>query len=105
MKLKKDRYAYRVIWSTEDNEYVGLCEEFPSLSWLAETPEAAFSGIREIVSEIITDMRKTGEKIPEPLALSELKEKSPFMNIIPSLYEKFPKSILKPSKIPKSISG
>jgi len=33
-----DRYTYRVTWSSEDNEYVGSCAEFPSLSWLASEP-------------------------------------------------------------------
>jgi len=46
MPLKNDRYTYRVTWSEDDNEYVGLCAEFPSLSWLAKTPEAALKGIR-----------------------------------------------------------
>jgi hypothetical protein len=27
-----DRYTYRVTWSDEDKEYIGLCAEFPSLS-------------------------------------------------------------------------
>jgi len=57
MTLKKDRYAYRVIWSEEDNEYVWLCEAFPSLSWLDETPEAALLGIREIVAEVVADLQ------------------------------------------------
>lgn len=30
--LKNDRYTYRVTGSEDDNEYVGLCAEFPSLS-------------------------------------------------------------------------
>lgn len=33
-----DNYTYRVQWSEDDEEYVGLCAEFPSLSWLAATP-------------------------------------------------------------------
>ena len=37
--MEKDKYTYRVTWSEEDQEYVGLCLEFPSLSWLAETQE------------------------------------------------------------------
>jgi len=37
-----NHYTYRVTWSAEDNEHVGLCAEFPSLSWLAPTPEKAF---------------------------------------------------------------
>lgn len=36
---------YRVTWSEEDQEYVGLCAEFPSLSWLAESQEAAESDV------------------------------------------------------------
>ena len=44
MPLKNDRYTYRVTWSEDDSEYVGLCAEFPSLSWLAFTPEAAYPG-------------------------------------------------------------
>jgi predicted RNase H-like HicB family nuclease len=36
-----NHYTYRVTWSAEDNEHVGLCAEFPSLSWLAPTPEKA----------------------------------------------------------------
>jgi hypothetical protein len=27
MTLKNDRYTYRVTWSEDDNEYVGLCAE------------------------------------------------------------------------------
>ena len=38
---KNDRYTYRVTWSEEDKQFVGLCAEFPSLSWLASSPEAA----------------------------------------------------------------
>ena len=68
MAQKKDKYTYRVTWSEDDNEYIGLCAEFPSLSWLAKTPEKALSGIRKIVAEVIFDMRENKEKIPEPIA-------------------------------------
>ncbi len=68
MALKNDHYTYRVTWSAADNEYVGLCAEFPSLSWLAKTPEEALKGIRKLVAGVIADMRKTGEVIPEPIA-------------------------------------
>ncbi len=63
-----DKYTYRVTWSEEDGQYVGLCAEFPSLSWLADTQEAALVGIRNIVKEVIQDMESTGEPIPQPLA-------------------------------------
>lgn len=68
MALKNDRYTYRVTWSEDDNEYVGLCAEFSSLSWLASTPEAALKGIRKLVAEVVSDMETTGETVPEPFA-------------------------------------
>ena len=66
MAVANDYYTYRVLWSNEDKEYVGLCAEFPSLSWLAETQEEAFLGIRGVVGEVVSDMQLNGEPIPEP---------------------------------------
>lgn len=66
--MSVDHYTYRVTWSAEDGEHVGLCAEFPSLSWLAETPEAALAGIRQVVAEAVADMAATGEAVPAPLA-------------------------------------
>jgi predicted HicB family RNase H-like nuclease len=68
MPLKNDRYTYRVTWFEDDQEYLGLCTEFPSLSWLDQTPELALKGIREIVESVIKDMKHTGEEIPQPIA-------------------------------------
>jgi predicted RNase H-like HicB family nuclease len=51
-----DHYTYRVTWSPEDGEHFGLCLEFPSLSWLAETPEAALAGVRQVISEVIAEI-------------------------------------------------
>jgi predicted HicB family RNase H-like nuclease len=68
MPLKNDRYTYRVTWSEDDNEYVGLCAEFQSLSWLASTPETALKGIRKVVEDVVKDMRENGEEVPEPIA-------------------------------------
>lgn len=68
MALENDRYTYRVTWSEEDGEYVGLCAEFPSLSWLAGTPEEALQGIRQVVADVVADMQANGEAVPEPIA-------------------------------------
>ena len=68
MALNKDRYTYRVTWSEEDNEYVGICAEFPSLSWLASSPEATLKGIRNVVADVVKDMIANGEEVPEPIA-------------------------------------
>jgi len=66
--LQNDRYTYRVTWSEEDGEYIGLCTEFASLSWLAPEPEAALQGIRQVVAEVVADLQKNGETVPEPFA-------------------------------------
>ncbi|MDQ6958447.1 MAG: type II toxin-antitoxin system HicB family antitoxin [Mariprofundaceae bacterium] len=47
--------------------HIGTCVEFPSLSWLADTPDAVLAGIRKVVADVLIDMRKSGEKTPEPL--------------------------------------
>ena len=68
MSKNADRYTYRVTWSEEDEEFVGLCAEFPSLSWLDNGPEKALRGIRKLVRETLADMESEGEALPEPLA-------------------------------------
>ena len=69
MRRAKDKYTYRVTWSEEDGEFVGLCAEFPGLSWLAGSPEAALKGIRKVVNDVIEDMTKRRETIPDPIAM------------------------------------
>jgi predicted HicB family RNase H-like nuclease len=66
--MSADHYTYRVTWSQEDGEYLGLCVELPSLSWLAASPEKALSGIRKVATEAISDMLANGEAVPEALA-------------------------------------
>ncbi len=66
--MSLDHYTYRVTWSPEDGEHVGLCIEFPSLSWLAETPEDALAGVRKVVAKVVADLEATGELIPQPLS-------------------------------------
>ena len=68
MSLRRDHYTYRVTWSDEDSEHVGLCAELPSLSWLASSPESALRGIRRVVADAVADMKRRREPIPEPLA-------------------------------------
>ncbi len=62
-----DKYTYRVLWSDEDEEFIGLCAEFPGLSWLAPTSEKALKGIRAVVKDAVADMKKNKETIPLPL--------------------------------------
>jgi predicted HicB family RNase H-like nuclease len=66
--MTADHYTYRVTWSVEDGEYLGTCAEFPSLSWLDPSEDAAFRGIRRLVKSVAADMKRNGEKVPVPLA-------------------------------------
>jgi predicted HicB family RNase H-like nuclease len=75
MAIKSDRYTYRITWSEEDKEYVGLCVEFPSLSWLAESPESALKGIRKVVEDVIQDIKTNGESPPEPISCKKFSGK------------------------------
>ncbi len=63
-----DHYTYRITWSAEDKEHVALCAEFPSLSWLAPTPQQALAGMQELIRNVVADMQSNGEAPPEPLA-------------------------------------
>ena len=66
---KIDHYTYRIIWSEDDNQHVGLCSEFPSLSYLASTPEKAIRGILKVVADVVQDMLANDEPVPEPIYL------------------------------------
>ena len=80
-----DKYSYRVSWSEDDNEFVGLCAEFPSLSWLAKTQDAAFKGIRKLVVDVIKDMKKNHEPIPEAISTKQYSGKF-VVRVPPSLH-------------------
>lgn len=49
------RHAYSVEWSPEDQECVGTCDEYPSLSWLAPNRREALDGIRALVTDVERD--------------------------------------------------
>lgn len=55
MKQQLKDYTFIVSWYEKDNEYLGTCLEFPSLSSLDSDPYIAFKGIRELVIGMIDD--------------------------------------------------
>ncbi len=63
-----EHYTYRVTWSEEDQMYIGLCAEMPSMSWLADSHENALKGIRNVVKDAVADMQANGEAVPEAIA-------------------------------------
>ncbi len=66
---QRDHYTYRLTWSEEDQEHIGLCAEFPGLSWLAASPEEALAGIRKLVQDALRDMASNNEEPPQPYAV------------------------------------
>ena len=79
--MKLNHYSYRITWSEQDKQHVGLCAEFPGLSWLSDTPEDALSGIRKLVQEALADIQANKEPIPE--AISTRKFSGKFLVRIP----------------------
>lgn len=65
--MHSKQYTYHVTWSAEDNEYIGLCAEFPSLSWLDADQSKAFAGIVDTVNNVVDDMICNNERIPVPI--------------------------------------
>jgi hypothetical protein len=68
MKNDIEFYTYRVVWSEGDGEHVALCTEFPSLSYLDKDMLKALRGVAALVKDVVKDMRKNKEAIPEPLS-------------------------------------
>ncbi len=62
-----ERYSYRVFWSEEDQEHVGVCAELSGLSWLDKTPESALRGVRRAAREAIGVLEESGDPAPAPL--------------------------------------
>ncbi|WP_107669207.1 type II toxin-antitoxin system HicB family antitoxin [Cyanothece sp. BG0011] len=85
--VNHNHYCYRVTWSVEDEEFVGLCVEYPSLSYLHEDRYAALEGITNLVKEIVADMEANGEKVPEPIAEKSYSGKFQ-VRITPELHRK-----------------
>ena len=80
-------YTYRIVWSDEDQEFVGLCAEYPSLSYLAVDEHQALQGIQNLVKDVINDMKALGEEIPIPISQRSYSGKFQ-VRILPELHRK-----------------
>lgn len=61
-------YAYRVMWSADDGEFVATVAEFPSLSWINADQAKALRGLVDLVAEVVADLEASGDPVPEPIA-------------------------------------
>lgn len=69
--IDASKYSYSVIWSDEDECHVGLCAEFPSMSFLVESQSEALAGINRLIADTVADMERLGETIPQPAGTSK----------------------------------
>lgn len=70
-KKTMDKYEYKVVWSEEDQVYIGRVAEFPSLAAHGDTSETALREIQFVVSEVLEDMQEQGEILPSPLSIKK----------------------------------
>ncbi len=59
-------YRYYLVTTGEETEFIGLCKEFPSLSFIHESSEVALKSIIDLVEEVIEEMEQSGQPIPIP---------------------------------------
>jgi predicted RNase H-like HicB family nuclease len=61
-----ENYTYQVLWSVSDGKYIGVCLEFPNLTFAAGTQEKALTGIQGFVAHKLAEMLNENETIPQP---------------------------------------
>ena len=80
-KLKEElksislKYSYRVNWSEEDQVFICGPSELPSLLCHGKTPEAALKESKALVVDVLEEMAREGEVIPEPFSLRKFSGK------------------------------
>lgn len=67
MMYNAEDYTYRVFWSEDDQEYVGVVSEFPLLSCLEANQLEAFLGIISVVKGALEILEEEGREAPCPL--------------------------------------
>ncbi|MDK8797095.1 type II toxin-antitoxin system HicB family antitoxin [Corynebacterium sp. MSK044] len=85
--MNADKYTYQVGWSQADGQFVATVREFPSLSWLEDSRDEAEKGILSLVEEVLADLLKSGEPIPQPLGMREFSGRFN-VRISPSLHRR-----------------
>jgi hypothetical protein len=48
--------TFHIYWSADDQEWVGTCDAYPSLSWMEPTPCGALAGIMKLQRQTALDL-------------------------------------------------
>ncbi|SRR6266705_1368824 len=89
-----EHYTYKITWSPEEQEYVGLCEEFPYLSHFDQSYELALMGIMQLIRGVIADILEKGEIPPEAIVDREVVVEKELSKKKRTKKEKFPVNTL-----------
>ena len=68
LSFKPEEYLYSVIWSEEDQAYIGRVAEFESLAAHGDTQQTALQEITQVVDLVLQDLQQSGEEIPVPFS-------------------------------------
>ncbi len=68
------KLTYKIQWYEKDQEWVGTCEQFKSLSHLDPSETGALQGIITVTANCIMDMIDNGEPMPWENENAESKE-------------------------------
>jgi predicted RNase H-like HicB family nuclease len=66
-----EKYSFNVAWSDSDGEYVATSAEFPGLSGLGATAEAAMGELRTAMEVAVVALLEDGDPIPSAQHLDE----------------------------------
>lgn len=68
MEYRPEDYSYTVMWSDEDDAFIGRVSEFPSLAAHGSTQEKALREVRKVVGYVLEELTEEKEPIPLPLS-------------------------------------
>jgi len=69
--MNANKYAFNILWSEEDGEYVATCPAFPGLSALGETEEEALAEAKVALRLFIKTCEERGIPLPESESVQE----------------------------------
>ena len=58
MDIDNRDFNYHVLWSEEKQAYIGLCDEFPSISYTCDNPFTTFRALIALVGDAILEREK-----------------------------------------------
>lgn len=68
-----NKYSIRTFWSDEDNSFISVCTEFPSLSAFADSRDKAIEEMETVLTDVMLILQEEGKPIPAPIESREYK--------------------------------